>query len=562
MKGLLRYSTAIISSFPLIFFGLAPLKGTAQASIGSFDDTRGSIVAFETKNIQYNLMQMASGKCSLISSCLVLEKTAATISGMKESGSQSAKQGAPEVSNFLKPGTPDEYPPGSINSTKGNVPPAGSSFQALTHVVGSHLGIVTRPVTAFKRLFFLAYDTLKDTIGWPAISVKANRTIQEMPVSKTMDLEAWERRLDEMTGSETSYGRLIFLVDGEEFFPRFFKAVEGARRSVNIRTYIFDNDDFAINVADTLRERSEDVDVKVLLDGWGTIAATKVKPDTLPPDYEPPGSVRHYLTSGSKLSVRQQPNPWFAGDHSKTIIVDEEKAFIGGMNFGREYRYEWHDLMVEVDGPVVGNIADDFGKAWAGGGLLGDIGSFFHSLKKRKERDLRQGYPVRILYTRPGDSEIRNTQLEAIRRSKAFIYLENPYFTDDRALNELVKASHRGVDVKVVLPKDGNNGVIDRSNALAANKMLRNGIKVYLLPRMSHVKAAVYDGWACFGSANFDKLSFRVNYEVNLGTSHVETVRNLIDRLFIPDFNASHELTEELPVQAQDYLLELVADQL
>ena len=30
--------------------------------------------------------------------------------------------------------------------------------------------------------------------------------------------------------------------------------------------------------------------------------------------------------------------------------------------------------------------------------------------------------------------------------------------------------------------------------------------------------AAIFDGWACVGSANFDKLSFEVNREVNLAT--------------------------------------------
>jgi phosphatidylserine/phosphatidylglycerophosphate/cardiolipin synthase-like enzyme len=218
--------------------------------------------------------------------------------------------------------------------------------------------------------------------------------------------------------------------------------------------------------------------------------------------------------------------------------------------------------MVEVNGPVVGDIDNDFGKAWAGGGFLGDIESFFYSLKAHKNEKLRQGYPVRLLYTKPGVSEIRNTQLEAIRRSKSYIYLENPYFTDDRVLNELIKASRRGVDVKIILPNDADSGIINRSNVLAANKMLRNGIKVYLLPRMSHVKAAVYDGWACFGSANFDKLSLRVNYEVNLATSHEAAVQNLVDRLFIPDIEASLELMEELPERTHDYLLELVADQL
>ncbi len=49
--------------------------------------------------------------------------------------------------------------------------------------------------------------------------------------------------------------------------------------------------------------------------------------------------------------------------------------------------------------------------------------------------------------------------------------------------------------------------------------MIRYGAKVYAYPGMSHVKAAIYDVWACLGSANFDKFSLRVNLGMNLATS-------------------------------------------
>jgi len=521
-----------------------------------------SVIDAEAVNVRDNLFKLAAGKSPLVAGYDALNAAITPIPGGGGSYPQTISLNDYGILNLNQVGTFDKKIPHGRNSRENKLFLTNSNLQGLTHVIGSHLGVVTRPVTAGKRLFFLIYDTLKDAIGWPAVSAAAKKSILAMSESGTMDLQAWEQRLDEMTGAKTSYGTLDFLVDGKEFFPRFFKAVEDAERTVHIRTYIFDNDDFAINVADTLKRRSKEVDVKILIDGLGTIMATAAQPDTLPPEYEPPGSVRNYLTSGSKVRVRQQFNPWFTGDHSKTVIVDNERAFIGGMNFGREYRYEWHDLMVEVHGPVVGDIDGAFGKAWAGGGFLGDIGSFFHSLKARKNKNHHQGYPVRLLYTRPGDSEIRNTQLEAIRRSKSYIYLENPYLTDDRILSELVEASRRGVMVKIIIPKDADSGIINRSNALAANKMLRNGIKVYFLPYMSHVKAAIYDGWACFGSANFDKLSLRINYEVNLATSHQPVVKELINRLFIPDIRASHELKEELPVRAGDFLLELVADQL
>jgi len=92
--------------------------------------------------------------------------------------------------------------------------------------------------------------------------------------------------------------------------------------------------------------------------------------------------------------------------------------------------------------------------------------------------------------------------------------------------------------------------------------MLENGIRVFVYPGMSHVKAAVFDGWACLGSANWDKLSFRTNKELNIATSHPEFVDELLDRVFAPDFENSVELTEPFPERWSDHLAEIVADYL
>jgi phosphatidylserine/phosphatidylglycerophosphate/cardiolipin synthase-like enzyme len=92
--------------------------------------------------------------------------------------------------------------------------------------------------------------------------------------------------------------------------------------------------------------------------------------------------------------------------------------------------------------------------------------------------------------------------------------------------------------------------------------MLEHGIRVFVYPGMSHIKAAVYDGWACLGSANWDKLSFRTNKELNIATSHAPYVDALLDRVFAADFAKSVELTEPFPVRWSDHLMEIVADYL
>ena len=89
----------------------------------------------------------------------------------------------------------------------------------------------------------------------------------------------------------------------------------------------------------------------------------------------------------------------------------------------------------------------------------------------------------------------------------------------------------RGVDVRVVLPTAGDSGFMNAANLVAANVFVRNGIRVYAYRGMTHVKAAIYDGWACLGSANFDKLSLQINLETDIATSDPAFVGRLKRRV-------------------------------
>ena len=123
-----------------------------------------------------------------------------------------------------------------------------------------------------------------------------------------------------------------------------------------------------------------------------------------------------------------------------------------------------------------------------------------------------------------------------------------------------IRARKRGVDVRVVLPARTDNPVIQQNHAQAMNALLRRGVRVYIYPGMTHLKAAVYDGWACLGSANLDHLSLRVNREMNVATSHPAAVAELIERVFAPDFDRAVELKEPVPTGLMQYLAEIIAD--
>jgi phosphatidylserine/phosphatidylglycerophosphate/cardiolipin synthase-like enzyme len=435
--------------------------------------------------------------------------------------------------------------------------------QGLAHTTRSHTeSFLRQPIGSVARLFILVSHKVVDTVTPKSVVVLKAQPIPPVSDSEPMDSEAWELELSEIAYSPLSQGSIEYLVNGENFYPRLVDAIQSAEESIDIRLYIFDNDDYALKIAYLLKQRSKDIRVRVLIDGMGTISAASANSAYMPEEYEPTPSIIRYLESDSDVDVRTVLNPWLTGDHTKTILIDNEIAYLGGMNIGREYRYDWHDLMVELRGPIVDEIQTTFEKAWRLQSFLGDIRATLYRPGDPVNEPLPDHIPIRLLFTRPGDSQILRTQLAAITRARQRIYIQNAYFTSDDIIYELAQARRRGVDVRIIIPYQSDSGIITRSNIRAINTMLDNGIRVFIYPGESHIKGAIYDDWICLGSANFDQLSLRMNKELNIATSSPVAVQGFLDEVMLPDFEKSVELKEQLPKKWSDFLMETIADQL
>ncbi|MCU0806153.1 MAG: phosphatidylserine/phosphatidylglycerophosphate/cardiolipin synthase family protein [Burkholderiales bacterium] len=430
---------------------------------------------------------------------------------------------------------------------------------------GQALATLTTPVSSAFRLLSVVGHSGVELVS--SLAFLPDAPPPPLASAAPMDTAAFEARLDGLTGDRRYPGRIRFLVDGDAYFPALVRAIDDARRSIDVRVYIFDVDDYALRVADLLRARSTAVPVRVLIDDMATLAAGAAGPRPAGRSGDrAPGSIEAYLRRDSRVDVRARPNPWLTGDHTKTIVFDGRRAFLGGMNIGREYRFDWHDLMIEVEGPIAARLQRDFDVAWAHAGLAGDLGLMVASAGRSAEGPSRRAAPdeamLRPLYTATARPEIYLAQLAAIREARQSIWIENAYLADNTIANELVRARRRGVDVRVVLPTAGDSRFMNASNLVTANYFVRNGVRVYAYPGMTHVKAAVFDGWACFGSANFDKMSLKINLETNIATSDPATVRRLRAELFEPDFRRSREVTRTRDLGFADYFSEFVANQL
>ena len=433
-----------------------------------------------------------------------------------------------------------------------------------SYLLHNAVGLVNNPFTVIYRFLYWLYNSGYVLIG-PGI--RDSKEIMEIADNnERMNLRDFEKYIDKISSSKIYRGDIDILIDGEEFFVDFIYNIFNAEKSINIRTYIFDNDDYAVKIADILKMKSAKTDVKVIMDFLGSVSAAQTLPDTkMPLDFVMPKRIDKYLEKNSNVKARLAKNPWFTTDHVKTFILDNEIAYIGGMNIGREYRYEWHDMMLKLKGPVVAKLDKEFYNAWAHEGLGGDVAYFLSKLFRKdsnKMPDKDEYVDIRVLQTTTNRAEIHSAVLEGIKRAKGYIYIENAYFTDNRVINELIKARARGVDVRIILPYWGNHDIINASNIITANYFVRNGIRVFLYPGMTHVKATVIDDWAMVGTANYDKLSMRVNREMNVAFSDKKKVNELIEKLFKKDFVESMEVKGEFPIPWYNYILEKIANQL
>ena len=380
-----------------------------------------------------------------------------------------------------------------------------------------------------------------------------------------MNLTAWERKLDGVVAARRHKGQVQLFIDGDQFFPALVQSIETARRSVDVMVYIFGTDHYAVKIADVLKQRSTTIRTRVLTDDIGSLFAEGAPASAVPPYFQPPGDIESYLEAGADVHVRASTDPWLATDHRKCFIIDDRQAYIGGMNIGWLYRYQWHDLMLGLTGPIVGQLEKDYEKAWA---LAGPFGDFAYARVAIFDREHvhRIAAPgsidIRVLRTATGEMQIYHAQLEAIRRAKRYIYIENPYFNDDTILRALIDARQRGVDVRVVLPSESDVGIMQASDMVVANEMIRNGIRVFTYPGMTHVKAAIYDGWACVGSANLEKMSLRVSQELDVAFSDPDTVAQLDQQLFEADFKRSRELKSPVDLNWADPFLKAISEQL
>ncbi|MHB2081285.1 cardiolipin synthase ClsB [Pseudomonas asiatica] len=303
------------------------------------------------------------------------------------------------------------------------------------------------------------------------------------------------------------------LINGEQYYPRVFEAVAQAREEILLETFIIFDDKVGQQLQQVLIDAARrGVRVEVAVDGYGTADL----PDSFIAAMTDAGVSFHAFDPQPRL-VGMRTN-LFRRLHRKIVVVDGERAFIGGINYSADHLGDFgpmakQDYAVEVVGPVVAQV---------------------HAASKRLMSPVLQPPSAVRPLTEPAgtctavlverDNKVRSTDIEAhylqaFRSARRRIVVANAYFFPGyRLMRELRNASRRGVEVRLILQGQPDMRWVRALSRLLYNYLLRDGVAIHeYCQRPLHGKVALVDDeWATVGSSNLDPLSLSFNLEANL----------------------------------------------
>jgi cardiolipin synthase len=286
-------------------------------------------------------------------------------------------------------------------------------------------------------------------------------------------------------------------------------AVEAARYSVRLETYIFADSPLGRKFRETLvRACNRGARVQVLLDAWGSFPLSD---QFWTPLREAGGAFRWFnpLTF-KRITFR---------DHRKLLVCDEAVGFVGGLNIAPEYEGDgvsrgWRDLGLRVGGTLAAELAGAFDAMFA---RADSQHRPFTRLRKASARQAIAGAEGELLLSGPGRGRnaIKRALLADLRET-ARLQLVAAYFLPTRQLRRaLGRVARRGGQAQLILPQKSDVALSRLATRSLYQRFLRAGVEVYEYePQILHTKLIVTDRACYVGSSNLDARSLHINYEL------------------------------------------------
>ncbi len=325
---------------------------------------------------------------------------------------------------------------------------------------------------------------------------------------------------------------LTLLRNGEEYFTRLISAINSARQSIYLETYIYAADATGRLFSTALQDAAKrGVVTRMLLDGFGSADL----PESWIEELRSAGvEVLWFRKEVGRFSLKRYH---LRRLHRKLALIDGHTGFIGGINIiddlSQGLAAPRLDYAVEIEGEVVNNIHAAMRRLW----ILVAWTNFHRHGERDKVRLLHRAYTQQQVQFITRDNlthrrDIEKSYLEAIANAKHEIIIANAYFLPGRRFRRaLLDAVQRGVRVVLFLQGKVEYRLQHYATMALYGELLHTGIEIYAYQAsFMHAKVAVIDSkWSTVGSSNIDPFSLWLAREANLvveDTAFATSLRN------------------------------------
>ncbi len=313
----------------------------------------------------------------------------------------------------------------------------------------------------------------------------------------------------------TSGNDYQLITSGTEAFVLMLEEIQAAKESIQFCTYVFAHDEMTEVMLAALTQRArEGIQVSLLLDIAGSFRAyVNQKP------FAALKKAGGHVLFFAPLFRKPFQSYITLRNHRKIYLFDRQTVLGGGMNLSNAYMgaddgtQRWQDILYRLEGPAVYHFYVLFINDWN------------YAAGKKEQilpRPSKRGKGESVVQFIPSGPDIPSDALyEALLSSmyeaRERIWIVTPYFVpDDTMMQALVIAKHRGVDVKLITPRESDHLIADLGRNPYMKELYEAEVDIVLYEGdMLHAKSILFDSTSSMiGSVNFDNRSLFLNYEV------------------------------------------------
>ncbi len=322
--------------------------------------------------------------------------------------------------------------------------------------------------------------------------------------------------------------QLQLFSDPKQTMLKIAEDIDQAQQSCHLLFYIWLDDDSGNLVANALiRARQRGVECRVLVDAMGSAqflnSALKTRMDE--------GGIE-VVTSFplSSFDIRIDHR-----NHRKLIVIDGNIGWTGSRNLAdAEFSIKpdfapWVDIMVRMSGPSVYDLQIVFIEDWL---LEQDVP--IETLMTPMPKPENNQSQVQVFASGPtlDFRRLREITIVSLFIAKHELIITTPYFVPDEAsITAYCGLARSGIRTVLIVPKHNDSKMVAAASRSFYQDLLDAGVEIYeYRPGLLHSKTVTIDGeLSLLDTANFDRRSFELNYEISFATTDITFTSQLRD---------------------------------